>query len=467
YAVKMSGRVSVRNAGFIGALIVANLIVLMVWFSLRQAPVAVLPTVAALPTLLPASATSTATISSTETPTPTATPTSTSTETQTPSLTPTGAPATIEPSQQASVTPLSIQIRIKAQNGTQARSGPGISYGVVSQVDVNTEYPVRAYGTDYFGYTWYLVDLPNGKPAWILAPAAEIASIAGTKASANAQATVEMAQTIPPTPTLTPTLTLTPPASDQSEVLLQEVPIFSGIGPNLHAIYAKGQQLGNNPHAFAKVGDCNTKSDAFLNPIDHGLIRLGYYGALGQVIDNFKGSFGRDSIAAQVGLNSASVQDSFLADSRFCKANEAPLDCEYRISQPSIALIMFGANDVGFFTPEMYRRYMSQIIEKSIADGVIPVLMTFTWHDHGALYDKMLQFNLIAVNLAQQYQIPLINFWLASQYLPGHGIVPDNAHLTWSVNGLDFTGEQTVWGQTLRSLLALEMLGAVTQELDD
>jgi hypothetical protein len=79
---------------------------------------------------------------------------------------------------------------------------------------------------------------------------------------------------------------------------------------------------------------------------------------------------------------------------------------------------------------------------------------------------KAMEFDMIDVGLSREYKIPLINFWLASQYLPGHGISNDNAHLNWSVNGLIFTGEEKQWGESLRSLLTLEMLDSLRQTLE-
>src|SRR5258708_5805147 len=369
----------------IAGLVISDVVLALSAIRVSNAPVAVLPTIGVVPSV---------TASKTDTPpplislTPTTQITLTSLPTESPTVTEPASPTpTLESTEADTPTDepviegaagLPVQIKIKDRSGTQARSGPGISYDVVSKIAFNSAYTVQAFGKDFFGYTWYLVDLSDGSPAWILAPAAAIVAGSGPMTQ------VAMAQTIPPTPSLAPTLTLTPGRGLESQ--LQAVPVLSGIGPTLRTIYLKGQQLGNHPNVFAKVGDCNTKSDAFLMPIDHGLYRLGRYASLQKTISTFKGSFGRDSIAAQVGFNVASAQDNFWADPKVCKADESPVDCEYRVTHPAVAIIMFGANDALFFTPAAFRKYMGQIVEKSINDGIIPVLMTFTWHDYGTLY---------------------------------------------------------------------------------
>src|SRR5260221_3556030 len=452
--------------GIVLFLVIAMLLVAY-HIRLTQINLPELPTIAALPS-------DTATIEVTASNTPTDIPTVTSspspTESDTPA--PTDTQKVFPPSNEAQAivtaptgsdiavtSPVNVSIRVKDKDGTQARSGPGISYDVVSQVNFATTYVVLAYAKDFFGYTWYLVELPIGKLAWLLAPATEI--VAGTREAAQ----VALAVTIPPTPTLRPTLTVTPAGGVESQ--LQAVPIFSGVSSELRTIYLKGQSLGNHGNIFTKVGDCNSKSDVYLGSLDTGTYKLGRYASLQNTISYFKGSFNRNSAAAQIGFNVVTVQDSLWADPKACEGSESPLTCEYRLVQPSIALIMFGANDVLFLSPKLYQQYLRQIVEQSIADVIIPVLMTFTWHSNtdDALREKMLTFNMIDVNLAHDYSIPLINFWLASQYLPDHGISRDNAHVNWSVNGLDFTGDETRWGETLRSLLTLEMLHQIQTEI--
>jgi hypothetical protein len=259
-------------------------------------------------------------------------------------------------------------------------------------------------------------------------------------------------------------MTLTPATSLEAQ--LQSVPVLSAITPNVRDIYLKGHSMGNQANVFAKIGDCNTVADSFLAPLDKGSYSLGRYAPLQKTITYYKGSFARQSKAAEIGFNVITVQDPFWSDPNMCLANESSLRCEYRLIKPSIALVMFGANDVLFLTPKLYQQNMRKIVQQSLDQGIIPVLTTFTWHDNGPMRQKAMEFNMIDVALSREYNIPLVNFWLASQYLPGHGISSDNAHLNWSVNGLIFTGEEKQWGESLRSLLMLEMLDNLRTELE-
>jgi lysophospholipase L1-like esterase len=55
--------------------------------------------------------------------------------------------------------------------------------------------------------------------------------------------------------------------------------------------------------------------------------------------------FSSNSIAAGNGWSTASVLNPPQADPNVCRAGETPLQCEYRVSRPSVALIMLGTND--------------------------------------------------------------------------------------------------------------------------
>jgi len=65
-------------------------------------------------------------------------------------------------------------------------------------------------------------------------------------------------------------------------------------------IYQNGLELGNNPHAFSKIGDGGAATVWFLIDFDPGgeYLNLGVFSHLQGVIDNSSGSFGRTSIAA-------------------------------------------------------------------------------------------------------------------------------------------------------------------------
>lgn len=370
-------------------------------------------------------------------PSPTSTRTPRPTSTTTPSSTPTDSNPVVE---------------IRSTVGAYSRSGPGVQYDIVGKVGYRGKFPVLAQAVDQDGDTWYLIVGRDGQNAWV----------SGIVAAPDTEMEIALAVTVPPTPTANPTFTLTPAVGLEAQ--LQQVPVLSDISSVPRQIFLEGQKLGNDPHMIAKVGDCNTESMAFLRPLDAGNYDLGKYGYLQDTVTYFNGSFATDSAAGKVGFNIITVQDSTFTDPRVCRRGESSLACEYRRQRPSVAVIMFGANDVLFISPGTYEAYLRQMIEFSIQSGVIPVLMTFTRRPDG-LWQRTLELNMITVNLSREYGIPLVNFWRAASHLPGSGIMPDNAHLTQGRAALWFNGDEFLWGHALRSLLTLQMLDKLRREV--
>ncbi len=237
-------------------------------------------------------------------------------------------------------------------------------------------------------------------------------------------------------------------------------PVIPPISEHVIAIFEQGRQLGNNPRAFSKIGDCGSTPAWFLGDFDRGpaFYDLGPYTGVQPVIDYYQGSFARTSLAARAGFNASALFATLWADRSFCNANEAPLACEYRVQRPSLAFIMLGTND--HWHPEEFEPQMRRIIEYSIAAGVIPILSTKA--DNA---EKDWSINATIARLAQEYDIPLWNFWGAVHTLPNGGLQEDLAHLTWSGN--DFSNPETLrkaWPN--RNLGALQMLQAIYTRLN-
>jgi hypothetical protein len=171
-----------------------------------------------------------------------------------------------------------------------------------------------------------------------------------------------------------------------------------------------------------------------------------------------------------VGFNALTVLDPLWADPNICPNGEGPLVCEYRLHRPSVVVMMFGPNDMINLTEMQFVEAVRGIIELSLDEGVIPVLTTFTWHEDRQ-WETALRYNVILVDLADEYDLPLVNFWRAAQALPNHGLMDDYTHLTDSgLSGGDFTitfahGEETFSGYALRNLLTLQMLDRLRREV--
>jgi len=268
--------------------------------------------------------------------------------------------------------------------------------------------------------------------------------------------TERVAENVPATaaatmlPSITATQSVTPGPQDW-----QKLPVVPTVSDRGRAIYQRGLDLGNNPRAFSKVGDCESQAIWFLTDYDRGpsAYALGDYASLQDVIDYFKGSFGRLSQAAKPSFNAASLMTALWADPAACQKGETPLACEFRLNRPAVALVMLGTNDSP--RPETFESNLRKILDFSIERGVLPVLATKADNLEG---DGRI--NATIAHLAQEYDIPLWNYWAAVQSIPQHGLQEDGAHLTLGPNRFDDPQAlKTGWG--VRNLTALQVLVAV------
>lgn len=278
-----------------------------------------------------------------------------------------------------------------------------------------------------------------------------------------------------PIPPLTPAMELT----DNTDWLawmerLMSTPILLNMDTDVVAeIYATGQAMGNREGVFTRVGDSDTTTGGYLRPIgmnDGEFCDLGAYDYLQETIDfygesplpNVPNSFDTTSLAAINGLTTVGVFDPFWADADLCESGEAPLNCEYRVVRPSVAVMMLGRMDVAYYEVDFYRENVRQLIEESMAQGVIPILTTFVVLPDNPVYENSLTFNTVLVDMAMEYDVPLINLWRAVQNLPRYGIGADFTHLSQAVGEFcTFTGSELRLGGTLRNLLTLQALDAI------
>lgn len=245
-----------------------------------------------------------------------------------------------------------------------------------------------------------------------------------------------------------------------SAINLSAYPVIPASLGQARAIYAKGQAMGRDPHVMAKVGDCASAAENFLSPFGHGNYNLGGYGSLQGALGWFSASLAYGSTAASPGFVAGAVLDATWANPAICQPGESPLLCEYRTHRSSVAIIMFGTQDVFLMTPEQYDGYMRQIVYETIQAGVIPVLSTFP--SHLAHWDNTILYNQIVVQIALDYNIPLINLWLALEGLPNHGLAEDGNHLSNPMTQAgDLTDPNLQTGFTLRNLVTLQALDVV------
>jgi hypothetical protein len=220
-------------------------------------------------------------------------------------------------------------------------------------------------------------------------------------------------------------------------------------------LYQRGQDAGNNPRAFSKIGDGEISADWFFTAFDlgQGYYDLGAHQDLAAVIEYFAGSFGRIGVAAKRGFNTARILDPAMSDSTVCQSAETPLACELRLERPAFAILSLGTNQV--WQPEEFEVGMRQILNILVSQSVVPILST-----KGDNLEGDHRINRTIACLAQEYDLPLWNFWSAIQPLPNHGLQPDLEHLTYGITDFDDAhAMQSAWA--IRNLTALQVLDAV------
>jgi hypothetical protein len=266
-----------------------------------------------------------------------------------------------------------------------------------------------------------------------------------------------------PTDTHQPVITLTTQTITASPIVSQAVScedwqswrVVPIVNEAIRELYERGQASGNNPRAFSKMGDGEISTEWFFAAFDlgQGYYELGPYRDLGPVIDYFRGSFGRIGIAARRGFNTHKILDPALSDPAACKADESPLTCELRLHRPAFAILSLGTNQV--WKPEEFEAGMRQILDLLLSQNVVPILAT-----KGDNLEGDHRINRTIACLAEEYEIPLWNFWAAIQPLPNHGLQPDLEHLTYGITDFsDADAMQSAW--TVRNLTALQALDAV------
>lgn len=262
------------------------------------------------------------------------------------------------------------------------------------------------------------------------------------------------------------------------DIVVEDYPILPELTDHAKVIYEAGLEMENNPHVFSKVGDCMTATyEYFLGPFGDDTYNLGDdYSELEGVISYFdeparsegfeQNSFNNPGLATASGFNTASVLDSLWADPNWCEANESPLGCEYRLSQPIFSMIMFGTNDVMFFEADAFDFYMRQIILETIHNGTVPILYTIPTRPE--FPEKTYQFNQVIIKLAEDYDLPLVNLWAAIQDLPFEGVDQlEPIHL--SIPEDDRAGDFTTnleYGYTVRNLITLQTLDILLAGLE-
>ncbi|HEY6730903.1 MAG TPA: SGNH/GDSL hydrolase family protein [Solirubrobacterales bacterium] len=268
----------------------------------------------------------------------------------------------------------------------------------------------------------------------------------------------------------------------------EELPVTPAFGPvvtnHLETIAGRGERLGNRPGVFAKVGDSITASPSFLQALACRSPRLGAWGELRETLEFFAttavppgseeaqcpvgNSYSRLGIAAVGGwraVDALAPRESFPE----CQGQPA-VSCELRLIRPSVALIMFGTNDLEDFTAIQFRRDLARLARLVSSAGTIPVISTIPPRARWPFSRRVARFNAEIAALAENRALPLWNFWrqMVEPGVPRLGLSADGVHpsvLCPPCTAIDFRPAGLRQGYALRNLGALRVLDRLRRQL--
>ena len=202
----------------------------------------------------------------------------------------------------------------------------------------------------------------------------------------------------------------------------QNWPVIPAISEHARQVFLDGVAAGTNPNHFSIMGDCQSPQSLLFGRYDWLAYEIETEHAyLQPTIDNFSGQWARNSVTVKTGATVASMFSISWADPDVCGSDETPLDCEFRLNNPSVILVTLGTNWKS--DAVSFRYYLRRLVDDALARNVLPILATKA-DSHGPDWPL----NRIIVQVAYDYDIPLWNFWLAVQSMPNQGIDPTDAY---------------------------------------
>ncbi len=315
------------------------------------------------------------------------------------------------------------------------RRGPGLTTGNLAPVSKGQFYDVLARSAD--GLWWQIQPVGVREPGWLFAPLGAV-----YRGEINAA------------PVVTPNIKL-PPASGKLPAAPRRFTPPPGL-PTIHArhrqIYRNSVRFGKDLNLFTVVGDCNSMPAVYLRRVANGDFDTSRLDPrLQSVVQRFEQSFGRISLAAEGGFGAAAMMDPTWANGALCdvKSGMGPFACELWVSRASVVFIALGTQEQ--YTWRDFEKHYRPLIEHALEKGVLPILVTKADDIETASGAPSGYINDIIRRLAREYDVPLLDFHLATRDLPNFGLVDEgdkDFHL--SAAGMD--------RRILMTLLALAAL---------
>jgi hypothetical protein len=235
---------------------------------------------------------------------------------------------------------------------------------------------------------------------------------------------------------------------------------------------------------FAKIGDSITASPSFLQALACRTPRLGPWSELAGTLEFFgtsavprgseeaqcsvSNSYSRLGVAAVGGwraVDALSPRESLPE----CQGLPA-VSCELQLLRPSVALIMFGTNDLEDFTAPQFRLDLARLARLVSSAGTIPVISTIPPRARRPFSQRVERFNAEIAALAENRALPLWNYWrqMTEPGVPDQGLSRDGVHpgvICPPCTAIDFRPEGLREGYAQRNLGALRVLDLLRRRI--
>ncbi len=222
---------------------------------------------------------------------------------------------------------------------------------------------------------------------------------------------------------------------------------------------------------FMKVGASSTVSNNTLYCFAEDPIELGDHAHLQPTLDWFLGGdaagstpFDRDTEAAESGRHAGWA----------IAGNPSPVEIELDLVSPRLALVHFGANDMGWGATYgdalvLFHSNMNLLVDMLYDEGIVPVLFGITRRADVSSAQRWVGiWNATIRGIAQARQIPFVDLYHAIDPLADNGLASDGLHLeAYSGGACVLTDEGLEHGYNQRNLLALEVLDRAAAVLVD
>jgi hypothetical protein len=256
--------------------------------------------------------------------------------------------------------------------------------------------------------------------------------------------------------------------------------IDQALKDRLRGVYLSGLEAGRRPTVFAKIGDSITASRYFLEAVGCGYVAWGEHEGLAPTLDYFRqteiaagnakvrcglgNSFTRRGVSAVIAWTSEHALAPMKRELPECPApDNIPLRCELVSLSPSIALVMYGTNEVDARNPARFYAGLNAIVQNALELKVIPVLSTIPPRlDRKARGEWVIRYNEVIAQVAREQGVPLWDYWQALQApeVQNQGLNRDGIHpnVFRLVHPGNFTPDALRFGYNLRNLTALQTL---------